>query len=131
MVTTSANTNGSQKAFQVVQGSTSDWFRFNNPTFTTGNWTFFTMARYTGQANNRIFDAEGQNWLDGFWGGNSGVAHHNGWIGDIPNRHQNNWVLSASYRNTYRSNGVTRGTSGGDSNFYPMAANYVREQSYF
>ena len=52
-----------------------------------------------------------------------------GWISDVVNRHGDNWVLSASYRNTYRSNGVTRGISGGDSNFYPMAINYVRETS--
>ena len=128
LVTATANTNGSQKTFPVVQGTTSTYIRFGNPSFSTGNWTFFTMARYTGGSRGRIFDAEGQNWLDGFYSGTSGVAHHNSWIAS-GNRHGDNWVLSASYRNTYRSNGVTRGTSGGDANFYPMAVNYVREQS--
>ena len=131
LVTVQAGQNGSQKTIQVVAGGTSESIRFNNPTFTTGNWTFFTFARYSGTNRNRIFDAEGQNWLDGFYGGMSGVAHHNSWITNTVDRHGNNWVLSSSYRNTYRSNGVTRGTSGGDANFYPMAANYVREQSDF
>jgi len=66
-------------------------------------------------SRSRIFDGIGTNWLSGFHAGDTGVAYHNGWVtpstGDL---HGNDWVFSTDQRSLYRSNGVTRGTGGGN-----------------
>jgi uncharacterized repeat protein (TIGR02543 family) len=132
VVTTTANSNGSSKTFQVVQGNTSANIRFGNPRWDGSRYTLFTVARYSGATKARIFDGVGTNWLHGFWNGYSGVAHHNAWVTQYATTtHSSNWVLGTSYAYNYRSNGTSRGTSGGDANFYPLSINYERETSDF
>lgn len=67
-------------------------------------YTLFTVAKYTGGDNQRIFQGATQNWLSGFWNGNSGVAHHNGWITSTVNQFNNDWVLSTDQNDSYRAN---------------------------
>ena len=76
------------------------------------NWTFIHIARYSGAAQGRIFDGQLDNWLSGFYAGNSGVSFQNGWQNET-NIHGTNWVLSSSRHSHYRSNRVTRGTTAG------------------
>jgi hypothetical protein len=73
--------------------------------------------------------------LHGFHGGQSGVAHHNGWVTTETDRHGSNWVLGTSFASNYRSNGVSRGTSGGTATLSPLTINngtyYTTQASNF
>lgn len=78
-----------------------------------GNYTLFYIAKYNGSNRQRIFNGVNQNWLSGFWGGRSGVAHHNNWLTNWQiDLHGNNWVLGTDQNNLYRSNKQNR-TNGG------------------
>lgn len=124
-VITSSLGNGNTKTFKVVSGSTAERIRFNNPQFSNGNFTFITVARYSGAAKARIFDSVGYNWLHGFWSGSAGVAYHEGWVTATSSVvHGNNWVIGASFEYNYRSNGTSRGSSGGVNYMPPMSINY-------
>jgi hypothetical protein len=78
-------------------------------------YTLFHVTRYTGGSNQRIYTANsGTNWLSGHWSNLSGAAFHEGWISQPSGSlHGNNWVISTDQNSLYRSNGVTRGSSGG------------------
>ena len=99
--------------YPILEGSTAAGLRFP-PGVLPSTFTFFHVTRYNG-TEERIFDGVTSNWLDGFWDGNAGVAYHDGWITSQTDHHGTNWVLSTSQNSLYRSNGVTRGTSGGSS----------------
>ncbi len=117
--------NGNTKTFSVVSGSTAERIRFNNPLFSNSNWTLVTVARYAGASKARIFDSVGYNWLHGFWAGYTGVAYHEGWVtSSTANNHGNNWIIGSSFANNYRSNGTSRGSSGGVTYMPPMSINY-------
>lgn len=97
--------------YDILEGATTDGLRF--PTgILPSTFTFFHVTRYNG-TELRIFQGITANWLDGFWSGRAGVAYHDGWITPQTDYHTTNWVLSTSQNSFYRSNGVTRGTSGG------------------
>jgi uncharacterized repeat protein (TIGR02543 family) len=124
VITTSLG-KGNTKTFSVVSGTTAERIRFNNPIFYNGNYTLVTVARYSGANTSRIFDAVGYNWLHGFWSGSSGVAFHNGWVTASSSVvHGDNWLIGASFESNYRSNGVSRGSSGGVTYMPPMSINY-------
>ena len=79
------------------------------------NYTFLHVARYKDSGTKkRIIAGDTDNWLTGFWGGNSGTQFHNGWLveGD---KHGDNWVASIDKHNYYMSNGTVRGQSGNGS----------------
>jgi hypothetical protein len=97
--------------YPILEGSTADGLRFPIGVLPS-TFTFFHVTRYNG-TEKRIFDGVGSNWLDGFWDGNAGVAYHDGWITSQTDHHGTNWVLSTSQNSLYRSNGITRGSSGG------------------
>jgi hypothetical protein len=110
---TSATGNGASKSFNVLQGSTSTAIAWPSGIL-PATYTIFHVARYTGGARQRIFTGNASNWLSGFWSGYSGVAFHEGWITqNSSDTHGNNWVYSTDQNSLYRSNGVTRGSSGG------------------
>ncbi|MBM4148763.1 MAG: hypothetical protein FJ224_06940, partial [Lentisphaerae bacterium] len=44
------------------------------------NYTIFTVARYTGGANNRVISSTTRNWMFGFHGGRDECFHAEGWI---------------------------------------------------
>jgi hypothetical protein len=104
--------NGASRTFFTLSGTPSSKINFGSGVL-PATYTLFHVARYTGGTKARIFDGVGVNWLSGFWGGNSGVAFHNGWISAVSDSHGNSWVLSTDQNSLYRSNGVTRGSSGG------------------
>jgi len=99
--------------YPILEGSTADGLQFPSGVLPS-TFTFFHVTRYNG-TEKRIFDGVGSNWLDGFWSGNAGVAYHDGWITSQTDHHGTNWVLSTSQNSLYRSNGITRGSSGGGS----------------
>jgi uncharacterized repeat protein (TIGR02543 family) len=123
-VITTSSGNGNSKTFKVLSGGTADGIKFANPTFTGSAYTLITVARYSGVTKQRIFDGDGDNYLHGFFNGASGVAHHNGWVTGSSDVHGNNWVLGTSFASNYRSNGVSRGTSGGTTPLGPLSINY-------
>ena len=97
----------------ILEGATTDGLRFPTGVLPS-TFTLFHLTRYNG-TEARIFQGITANWLDGFWSGRAGVAYHDGWITPQTDYHTTNWVLSTSQNSLYRSNGVTRGTSGGSS----------------
>ena len=99
--------------YDILEGATTDGLRFPTGVLPS-SFTLFHLTRYTG-TEARIFQGIAGNWLDGFWSGRAGVAYHDGWITPQTDLHTTNWVLSTSQNSLYRSNGVTRGTSGGSS----------------
>ena len=73
-------------------------------------WTFFHVARYAGDAQERIFASKGSApWYDGFNEGKSGVSNHfDHSLTENEDFHGNRWVLSTSTETSYRSNMLTR-----------------------
>lgn len=103
------SSNGSSNVLIALQGTTS-----SAVTFTTSQipqYTLFTVARYTGGANNTIIASSAINWLSGFWGGSAGVAHHETWLTPESNSvYGNNWIISSDSAYLYRANGVNKVT---------------------
>lgn len=127
---TTGNSNGSSNSIQVIRGNNGSGWDFKNPLFTTSNWTMATIARYNGGNRNRIFSSDTNNYLNGFWGGRAGVAHHDGWVTDQTDRFVNNWVISIDYAYNYRGNGVNYGSSGGTNYLPHMGINYSEASDY-
>ena len=65
-------------------------------------YTLFHIAKYNNGVKGRIFQASNGNWLSGFWWGNAGVAHHNGWLANPVDNFGFNWVLSTDQNGLYR-----------------------------
>lgn len=127
--TTTISGNGSSLSIDTLQGNTSAGLRFPSAILPS-TYTLFHVARYTGGTRRRIFDGVTANWLSGFWGGNAGVAFHDGWLTSQTDIHGNNWVLSTDQNSLYRSNGVQRGTGGGTSKQLSINyGNYVSGES--
>lgn len=118
---TTVTGNGSTKTITTLQGNTTA-----NMTFPVGilpsTYTLFHVARLTGGARQRIFNGTDQNWLSGFWNGNTGCAYHNGWLMSASDIHGNNWIYSCDQNSLYRSNGTTRGTTGAAAPSYARLA---------
>jgi hypothetical protein len=122
-------TNGSSQINSALQMSatTSNFTLPSSALSNADNWTFIHIARYNGGARGRIFDGLNANWLSGFYNSSSGIAYQEGWISEA-NQHSDNWVLSSNRHNHYRSNRVTRGTSGAGS--YNVSAIKVNDNQY-
>jgi hypothetical protein len=103
--------NGTSNTFKALQGSTSDGILFP-ASILPATYTLFHVTRHTGTAS-RIFTGLTNNWLSGHWSGATGVAYHEGWLTGQPNLHGSNWFISTDQNSLYRSNKVTRGSSGG------------------
>jgi hypothetical protein len=111
---TNISGNGSSLTISSLQGATNAGIRFPSAAILPSTYTLFHVTRYTGTTNLRIVTGVNNNWLSGHWGGLSGVAFHEGWITQNSSSiHGNNWVISTDQNSLYRSNGVTRGSSGG------------------
>lgn len=109
VVTTTGN--GAKNTFLSLQGGTGDGIQFP-AAILPSTYTLFHVTRYNG-TRSRILTGIFNNWLSGHWSGATGVAFHEGWLTGQPDNHANAWVLSTDQINLYRSNGVTRATSGG------------------
>ena len=111
LVTQGRNSNGATNMpFMVVKGGTGDKIPLGNDQLIS--YTLFFIARYGGATKGRIFTtATTYNWLSGFWGAQTGVAHHNSWLTSyVIDRHGSNFFISTDCQNSYRSNGVERAT---------------------
>jgi hypothetical protein len=107
LVTTTANTNGSTNSFTTLQGTVNSYISLTTSTLT--NYTLFTVARYVGTNNKRIFNGSNENWLSGFWNGYSGVCFHytvNFLTQNTSSQFGNNWVISTDSSALYRGNGT-------------------------
>ena len=109
--TVATKTSSAAGSYTVLYGSTSDSIRFPSGILPTP-FTLFHISRYSGATKRRIITSHNVNWLDGHWNGNAGVAYHNGWVTPQTNIHSDNFFISSSQYNLYRSEGTTRGTSG-------------------
>lgn len=103
--------NGARNTFSSLQGGTGDGIQFP-AAILPSTYTLFHVTRYNG-TRARILTGVSNNWLSGHWSSSTGVAYHEGWLTGQPDNHYNSWVLSTDQVNLYRSNKVTRGTSGG------------------
>jgi hypothetical protein len=104
--------NGASRTFTALSGNTSAGLRF--PTgILPATYTLFHVTRTTG-TRARIVTGFNNNWLSAHWAGRSGVAFHEGWLTSSESYlHGDNWVYSTDQNSLYRSNGTTRGSSGG------------------
>ncbi len=119
----------------VLQGTTASTITF--PSFSnwsnSSKYTLFVVQRYIGTANyERILtDNTANNWLTGHWRTNVGVAHHNGWITDVPNGITSNattdWIMVTDQNDLARSNTrvVSKYAPGTNSGFTRLAINGV------
>lgn len=98
----------SGKIVKALEGDYNTGIRFTTAILPE-KFTLFHLTRYTGGRRGRIFHGLTGNWLSGFWGGKSGVAHHNGWLTQSRDSlFGDEWVVSTSQNNIYRANGVNR-----------------------
>jgi hypothetical protein len=96
-----------------VYGSTSVGLKFPIEVFGLDNaYTMFYVARYNGYTKARIFDGTDNDWLSGFWGGKTGVAHHRGWLTQksTATHGPHAWVIATDAPNKYRTYGEDRVT---------------------
>ena len=85
-----------------IYGNTGSWLIWP-ASILPSTYTLFHVAKYNNGVRQRIFNGNsGNNWLSGFWGGNSGVAHHDGWLGDVVDCCGYNWVISTDQNGLYR-----------------------------
>ena len=114
---TATSGNGASFISSALHGS-STTHQVNWPTGVLPNatYTLLHVTRTTGVSVGRVYQGSGSNWLMGHWpsGGTqtTGVAYHNGWVNSVNVGHGNNWFISTDQTQLYRSNGVTRGSSG-------------------
>lgn len=111
-----ASGNGSTLISQALTGtSTAHTVQWPAAILPSTGYTLFHVTRYTGGTNRRIYTAS-TNWLSGHWGGLSGQYHQNSWVtNSTTNYYGNNWFITTDQINNVRTNGITRGTSGGTS----------------
>ena len=80
----------------------------------SADYTLFFVARYNGAVRRRIFQGINIHWLSGFWGGQAGVALHDGdrcsWMTAEVDVHGHDWVMGVDRSDSFRSNGVDRTT---------------------
>ncbi len=125
LVTNEAGSNGANKSFPAVQGTTTDGIVLGNAQL--NSYTFCHVARYAGANRGRIFAGVTGNWLSGFWGSNAGVAHHEGWITSSSGWNDTNWRVQCATGSTtsgnsgLRVNGVDRTSV--TTNTTPLPAN--------
>jgi uncharacterized repeat protein (TIGR02543 family) len=137
VVTTTANTNGSSKSIQVLQGVTTDQITFGNPTTTGGAYTLFSLIRYNSTntaKQGRTLNSIDNTWFTGHWNQRAGVAYHeNTWTRyDASVTPVTNWVLGTDYTNAYRSNGNQQPLyAAGGANLRPLGINASTEPSDF
>ena len=136
VVTTTANTNGSSKAIQVLQGVTTDQIRFDNPTTTGGRYTLFSLIRYNTTnttLQRRILNSIDNTWFTGHWNQRAGVSYHEDvWMNSTSTVSPvTNWVLGTDYASNYRLNGTALVTTGGGANLRRLGINASSEPSDF
>jgi hypothetical protein len=113
-------------AVAYVQGPSTAWIKFPTGILPSAQYTLFFVARYNGATRGRILQGLNSNWVFGFWGAKSGVAHHDtcSWITPYTSDlHGSDWVLGSDRSNSFRSNGVDRTISNGCQAFATLSIN--------
>jgi peptidoglycan/LPS O-acetylase OafA/YrhL len=65
----------------VLSGPASAWVDFGNIIPQQPEYTVCSATRYRdGEANGRLLNGDGANWVHGHWGGRPGVAFYEGWL---------------------------------------------------
>ena len=99
---------------KYIYGGTGDSLTWPTAILPT-TYTLFHVARHSGASRGRIFQGVSTNFLSGFYLNTSGVTYHGtGFVSPVTDLHGRNWVMSTDQNFLYRSNGVLRGSSGGD-----------------
>lgn len=93
-----------KKTDTYVYGSLGDGLKFPTEVLGDGGiYTMFWVARYNGAAKTRIFDGVDNNWLSGFHGGSTGVAHHGDWLTHTVNSFGDHaWIQGTDSPNKFR-----------------------------
>jgi uncharacterized repeat protein (TIGR02543 family) len=119
-----ATGNGATATFKAVKGDGSgselDGIVIGNEAL--ASYTFCHVARYAGSTRGRIFAGLTGNWLSGYWAGNAGVAHPEGWITSSGGSADTNWRVmchTGGATSGFRSNGVVRTTVTNNTNGLP------------
>ena len=119
-----ATGNGASANFKAVKGDGSgselDGIVIGNEAL--ASYTFCHVARYAGSTRGRIFAGLTGNWLSGYWAGNAGVAHPEGWITSSAGATDTNWRVmchTGGATSGFRSNGVVRTTVTNNTNGLP------------
>lgn len=100
---------------EFVKGTTSDGFTLPQ-VFDNKNWSFFAVARYGSNQNQKRIFVSGEtdkNWLIGHYTGLTGVAHYNTWVTPDPltNVHgTRSWIRITAQHNNFETNGKSRST---------------------
>jgi hypothetical protein len=100
-----------KRADDHVHGSKTVGLKFPIEVFGPDNaYTMFYVARYNGPTKKRIFDGTDNNWLSGFWGGKTGVAHHKGWLTQASTsvHGPHSWIIATDAPNKFRTFGEDR-----------------------
>ena len=98
MGTSGSNANGSNKTFNVVNGTSGSNMTMLSAANMTGKYTLITVARYSGASKARIFQGTTGNYLHGFYYGSTGVLHNDGWRTPYPLNGvstNTNWLMSS------------------------------------
>lgn len=122
----------SVKKFKTLQGGFDDGIRLNNPVMDEGKYTWFSIARYSGDMSSRgrifIGYADGTlNFFTGFWAGNSGMAYHGDDIGFVTagtDRHGSDWFVWMDQGSRIRSNSADISTKRRGNPFPQMSINW-------
>ena len=101
--------NGANKTFKVLSGGVTDGIKLGNANL--NSYSFFTVARYSGSQQKRIFTGETGNHLIGWWSGKTGLAYHEGWVTETSSNNNNNWFMITDTWQTFRVNGVKKGNA--------------------
>jgi hypothetical protein len=121
--------NGASKTFTAISGNTSAGLRFPGAIL-PATYTLFYVMRITGGTRERVVTGFNNNWLSGTHAVGSGVAYHEGWLtATSGDPHGTNWFYSTDQNSLYRSNGTTRGTSGGSAST-ALSINYGTYAEY-
>jgi uncharacterized repeat protein (TIGR02543 family) len=123
--TTSVASNGLFKTFTTIKGTTTDGIKFANPQL--ANYTLCYVARYAGATRGRLIDTAAGNWLSGFYGDATGVAHHGAWItASSTVTNDQSWHFMCDSGDNFRDNGVVKNTATATIKYLPasLAVNY-------
>ena len=111
---TTASTGTPLAGTNYIYGGTGDSLTWPTAILPT-TYTLFHVARHSGTNRQQVFQGVSTNFFSGFNTNLAGVAYHGtGYLTAVTDLHGRNWVMSTDQNSLYRSNGVQRGTTGGD-----------------
>jgi formylglycine-generating enzyme required for sulfatase activity len=90
---TYSSTNGG-----ILNFSGSNWVTIPLDLYTS-NYTIFVIARYTGSINKRVIGSEVNNWLLGWWNGQTNQYFAEGWVSNPLGTAETSWICYAGTGN--------------------------------